>query len=251
MLLIVSTNLFLLGSKKVQRASHPYLTRLKNSSPLSKSYNITNQPSISIYPPPQMDPNLTELQGNVTQPQWDIGPLRSHDGYEGSNDHFGVKFNVIKIKNTDAVLSHRPSEEQRQLTIDDEKGLFSEYELQAVGDETYQLWMRKIGPYVAEWALCLPRHGAFSCELVIHRFGLTTCACVTRESPMEAHEIPKELHALGPQVRRPIRPWQPSHRRLSAWRAAPGAPHRALSNHLNDIPLPNGIRSPRHMAHEG
>src|SRR6266576_1523144 len=98
--------MLLLGSKKVHRAKHPYLPRPKNSAPLSQAHNINNTPLISsIYPPPQMDldPNLTESQGNVTQPHWDIGPFRSQDGYEGSNKNFGVKFNVIKIKNTDAV----------------------------------------------------------------------------------------------------------------------------------------------------
>jgi hypothetical protein len=195
-----------------------------------------------------LDPNLTESQVNVTQPQWDIGPWKSSDGYEGRNQHFGVKFNVIKIKNTDAVPDHRPSEE---LTVDEE-GKFSQYELQSNDDETYQSWMRKIGPYLADWVLNLPRHGAFSTFFPC-RFVLTTdnMTCVTREPPMEAHEIPKELHALGPQVRRRNRPRQPSPRRLSVRRAAPGTPHGALPDGRNDLPLPNGVRSPRHMAHEG
>lgn len=116
-----------------------------------------------------LDPNLTESQGNVTQPQWDIGPWKSSDGYEGSNQHFGVKFNVIKIRNTDAVPDHRPSEES---TVDEE-GKFSQYELQDSKDETYQSWMRKIGPYLADWVLNLPRHGAFS-TFSPCRFILTT-----------------------------------------------------------------------------
>jgi len=111
-----------------------------------------------------LDPNLTESHGNVTQPQWDTGPFKlkkTHDGYEGSNVHFGLKYNVIKIKNTDAVHDHKPSEEQCQLSVD-EKGIFSQYEQQQNGDETYQSWMRKIGPYLADWVLHLPRHRAFS-----------------------------------------------------------------------------------------
>jgi hypothetical protein len=160
-----SINLLFLGNKKVQRAKHPYLPRPKNSIPLSQAQNLlnNNHPTISIYPPPQMDldPNLTESQGNVTQPQWDIGPFKTHDGYEGSNQHFGVRVNVIKIKNTDAVLGHMPSEEQQQLSVN-KKGKFSKYEQQKMGDETYQLWMSKIGPYLADWVLHLPRHGAFS-----------------------------------------------------------------------------------------
>jgi len=120
---------------------------------------MDNIQPISTYPPPQvdqLDPNFTESQ-DVTQPQWDIGPWKTHDGYEGSNEHFGVKYNIIKIKNTDAVHDHMPSEEQRQLTIDEE-GKFSQYELQRAGDDTYELWMRKIGPYLADWVLRLPRH---------------------------------------------------------------------------------------------
>ena len=109
----------------------------------------------------ELDPNLTESQGNVTQLQWDIGPRKS-GGYEGSNKLFGVRFNVIKIKNTDAVIGNVPSEELRQRTIDDE-GIFTYYELQEQRDDAYQLWMNKIGPYLADWVLGLPRHGASLC----------------------------------------------------------------------------------------
>jgi hypothetical protein len=168
MLLIIiqvaySINLLLLGSKKVHRANHPY-PRPKNSGPLSQTHNtINSHPISSIYPPPQMDldPNLTESQGNVTQPQWDVGPRKSDDGYKGSNEHFGVNYNVIKIKKTDAVLGNAPSEEQRQLSIN-ERGIFSQYKQQENEDEIYQSWMRKIGPYLADWVLHLPRHGEFS-----------------------------------------------------------------------------------------
>jgi hypothetical protein len=105
----------------------------------------------------QLDPNSQE---NETQPQWDIGPFKNHEGYRGSNQHFGVKLNVIKIKNTDAVIDHMPSEEQRRRSVDAE-GIFSKYEQQEEGDEAYQWWMHKIGPYLAHWVLRLPRYGAF------------------------------------------------------------------------------------------
>jgi hypothetical protein len=116
-----------------------------------------------------LDLSLTESQGNVTQPQWDKGPKETHEGYEGSSEHFGVRLNVIKIKNTDAIIGHMPSEEQRQRSVD-ERGNFSQYELQKVGDNSYQLWMRRIGPYLAKWALRLPRSGAFSCSFPPGRY---------------------------------------------------------------------------------
>lgn len=177
-LLIVLT-CFFLGSKKVYRASHPYLHRPKNSSPLSQAnslINNTTQTLPSVYPPPQMDLldlNLTESQGNVTQPQWDQGPWRGHDGYVGSNDHFKVKYNIIKIKNTDAVIDNLPSEELRERKYDDEGG-FSYYEEQRLRDDVYQLWMNKIGPYLADWVLNLPRRGAFFCFPTAYFFA---CLC--------------------------------------------------------------------------
>jgi hypothetical protein len=83
------------------------------------------------------------------------------------------------------------------------------------------------------------------------RFCTDNMACDTREPPVEAHEIPRALHALDPRVRRHNRPRQPSHRRLSVWRAASGTPYFARPNDLSDLPLPNGVRPARHMAHEG
>ena len=121
----------------------------------------------------ELDPSLTESQGNGTQLQWDIGPRKS-GGYEGSNEHFGVRLNVIKIKNTDAVIGNIPSEELRRRTIDNE-GIFTYYELQEQRDDAYQLWMNKIGPYLADWVLGLPRYGASLCfpvALFFHRFVL-------------------------------------------------------------------------------
>jgi len=82
--------------------------------------------------------------------------LKTQDGYEGSSEHFGVKLNVIKIKNSDAVVGNLPTEEQRKRTVVD--GKFSQHTLEEQGDDTYQLWMRKIGPYLADWVLGLPRH---------------------------------------------------------------------------------------------
>ena len=102
---------------------------------------------------------MDNLDGNVTQPQWIKGPTRGVDGYEGTSEHFDVRFNIIKIKNTDAVADNAPSEKQRQFTV--HEGKFSQHELQVVKDDAYQLWMCKIGPYLADWVLGLPRRGAF------------------------------------------------------------------------------------------
>jgi len=104
-----------------------------------------------------LDFNLTESHGNVTQPQWDIGPWKGPDGFSGSGEHFGVKYNVIKIKDTDAVFSNFPSEELREKSFD-EDGKFSYYEQHKKESDVYQDWMNKIGPYLADWALGLPRH---------------------------------------------------------------------------------------------
>lgn len=216
----------------------------------------------TIYPPFQvdpLDPYTTESQGEVTQLEWDVGPIKSSEGYVGSNKHFGVRCNVIKIKNSDAVADNKPSEEQRQLrefTAENEKR-FSQHELQKPGDDTYQDWMQKIGPYLADWALGLPRNGAFLCFppafflLPASLYLTDNMTCVSREPPLEAHEIPGQLHALGPQVRHRDRPRQPTHRHLSIRRAAPRSPHLAHPIELHGLPIPDGIRSPRHMAHEG
>lgn len=136
-----------------------------------------------------LDPNLTESQGNVTQPQWDKGPRKTPDGYEGSSKLFGVRVNVIKIKKSDAVLGHMPTEEQCQETVD-EKGNFSQYEQQKNGDETYQLWMRKIGPYLADWVLQLPRHGAFS-AFFSRRFVLITWPVLLENPPWKLMKFPR------------------------------------------------------------
>ncbi len=106
--------------------------------------------------------NPTESQENVTQlAQWKTGPTKGSNGYNGTGEHFRVKDSVIGIKNSDAVSDHQPREEQRQRRVDEE-GIFSFYEQQDRDSETYQDWIQKIGPYLADWVLGLPRNGAFS-----------------------------------------------------------------------------------------
>ncbi|KAF8471344.1 hypothetical protein DFH94DRAFT_674345 [Russula ochroleuca] len=80
--------------------------------------------------------------------QLTLGP----DGWEGEGKYFGVRYNVIKIKNTDAETSHAPSAKQR-LGTKDEDGIFSQHEQLEMKDPIYQLWMFKIGPYLADWVL--------------------------------------------------------------------------------------------------
>jgi hypothetical protein len=97
-----------------------------------------------VTPPPQIPP-LT---------------LDPGEGWRGEGEYFGVRLNVIKIKNTDAQRAHIPNVEQRQLTKDEE-GNFSVHEQQHSGDYLYQLWMRKIGPYLADWVLGKKPYGMF------------------------------------------------------------------------------------------
>ncbi len=118
----------------------------------------------------QWYPYSTVSQENVTEPpKWDRGPFKGPDGYEGSGEHFGVRFNVIRIKNTDAVVGNTPSEEMRRWTVDGE-GDRSIHELQDRNHDAYQLWTHKIGPYLADWALGMPRHGTFFIFLQPHSF---------------------------------------------------------------------------------
>jgi len=69
---------------------------------------------------------------------------------------FRVFENMIKIKQSDGRADMLPPEDQRNQskTIDDEGG-FSKYVQQAPNDGLFQLWMRKIAPYLADWVLGL------------------------------------------------------------------------------------------------
>jgi hypothetical protein len=95
---------------------------------------------------------------NMTQPS--VPKLRGGiNGWTGKGKTWRVVNNVIKIKNTDASSSRAPSSEQRKLTVDDE-GNFSVHIQLEDKHETYQLWMNKIGPYLADWVLGKARYGA-------------------------------------------------------------------------------------------
>jgi transcription-silencing protein Clr2 (cryptic loci regulator) len=109
--------------------------------------------------------NPTESQENVTQQaQWKTGPTKGPNGYNGTGEHFRVVGSVIGIKNSDGVGDHLPREDQRQRRMDKE-GIFSFYEQQDKDSDMYRDWMWKIGPYLADWVLGLPRNGAFFTSL--------------------------------------------------------------------------------------
>lgn len=102
-----------------------------------------------------MDNSTGPQQGN-TLPRLHHGP----DGWSGSGPHFRIVGNVIKIKESDANITHVPNEEQRR-RVYDEEGNFSEHVQQTTDDRLYQLWMRKIGPYLGDWVLGKGHRGAF------------------------------------------------------------------------------------------
>ncbi|KAH9983531.1 hypothetical protein BJV74DRAFT_952425 [Russula compacta] len=74
------------------------------------------------------------------------------EGWTGSGPHFRVIGNVIKIKESDGISTHVPSEQQRR-RVYDEEGNCSEHVQLPVNDRIYQLWMNKIGPYLGDWVL--------------------------------------------------------------------------------------------------
>jgi hypothetical protein len=82
----------------------------------------------------------------------DFRLARGHDGWGGGNRRFRVVGNVIKVKNSDADPSILPSRQQRRKMFDD-SGNYSQHVQQARGDPVFQLWMNKIGPYLADWVL--------------------------------------------------------------------------------------------------
>ena len=77
---------------------------------------------------------------------------RDGDGWSGANDRFRVVQNVIKIKKSDADPHIVPSEQQR-VKMYDELGNYSQHVQLYNTDYVFQLWMNKIGPYLADWVL--------------------------------------------------------------------------------------------------
>ena len=78
--------------------------------------------------------------------------LVKNEGWKGGNANFRVLGNVIKIKNSDAEATILPTIEQRRKMYDS-LGNYSHH-IQAFPNEPiFQLWMSKIGPYLADWVL--------------------------------------------------------------------------------------------------
>lgn len=77
---------------------------------------------------------------------------RGPDGWSGGNTRFRAVGNVIKIKKTDADANILPTEQQRRKMYDD-LGNYSQHVQQYPKDPVFQLWMSKIGPYLADWVL--------------------------------------------------------------------------------------------------
>jgi len=94
--------------------------------------------------------------GNPTEPQPQQNAVaklhKGQNGWTGSGKLYRVMDNVIKIKNSDADRNHVPTDEQRVFAYDEQDN-FSQHVLLAKSDETYQLWMAKIGPCLADWVL--------------------------------------------------------------------------------------------------
>ena len=92
----------------------------------------------------------------------------SGKGWTEDGETWRVVNNVIKIKCSDANPNRVPSWEQRRRTVDDE-GNFSQYVQLGEQDGLYQLWMRKIGPYIADWVLGKGIYGASTGILLLTR----------------------------------------------------------------------------------
>ncbi|KAI9432472.1 hypothetical protein H4582DRAFT_1995520 [Lactarius indigo] len=96
--------------------------------------------------------NQSETASPTEESPPDFQLRRGRDGWSGGNQRFRVVDNMIKIKKSDADPKHVPSEQQRHKVYDD-SGNFSQHVQQFQGDHVFQLWMSKIGPYLADWVL--------------------------------------------------------------------------------------------------
>jgi hypothetical protein len=84
-------------------------------------------------------------------PDFDL-QLVNNEGWKGGNENFRVLGNVIKIKQSDGDATIVPTMEQRQKMYDRE-GNYSQHRQLFPKSPIFQLWMRKIGPYLADWVL--------------------------------------------------------------------------------------------------
>ena len=137
------TNLFL--ETKLQRAHRAH-------QPYSRQHPY--RPIRTLHLSPSVD-NVNALYPTMTTPDESSPEYKlvlGHDGWNGGNRNFRVVDNVIKIKKTDADPSITPSEEQRHKMYDS-TGNFSQHVQLYRKDGLFQLWMHKIGRYVADWVL--------------------------------------------------------------------------------------------------
>ena len=107
---------------------------------------------------------------------------KNANGWEGKCKTFRVVHNVINIKYSDGNPNRVPSAEQRVRTVDDE-GNFSHHVQLSENEEIFQLWMRKIGPYLGDWVLGKGRNGTFRSNPLhlVHILGLVLTKPVSPE----------------------------------------------------------------------
>lgn len=97
--------------------------------------------------------NMTRSDSSPTPEELpDFHLIETSEGWSGGNERFRVRGNVIKIKHSDGDSSIVPAEQQRRKTYD-ELGNYSQHVQQYRTDDLFQLWMHKIGPYLADWVL--------------------------------------------------------------------------------------------------
>jgi Transcription-silencing protein, cryptic loci regulator Clr2 len=153
---------------------------------------------------------------------------RDPNGWEGQGENFNVHLSIIKIKTTDGNPSYVPSEEQRLRTMD-EDGIFSQYVQLPSSDSTFQLWMRKIGPYLADWVLGKRRYGTFIARPFLLHSGVPTLSIDSPE--WRLLKFPKGytlwLHKKGVET-------DPANPRTDAYLF--GAPHLGPPNRTQGAP---------------
>ena len=107
----------------------------------------------------QSDTNNSTEEYPAQSPQ-EFRLRRTNDGWTGKHENFRVVNNVIKIKYSDADENIAPTEQQRRKMYD-ASGNYSQHKQLFQEDHVFQLWMSKIGPYLADWVLNKRNDGAW------------------------------------------------------------------------------------------
>lgn len=113
--------------------------------------------------------NQSDTNNSIEEAPQNFRLRRTNNGWSGKNEHFRVVDNVIKIKYSDADPNIVPTEQQRRKMYD-ESGNYSLHKLLEKGDHVFQLWMSKIGPYLADWVLDKRNDGAWNFFLFLFLF---------------------------------------------------------------------------------